>query len=293
VSGVLWGALSGIGFGVFQSVNVRAVKQLDDIYVSTFLQLLVAALVCVAICALAGDLSLVSDLDAWAITAFVIAGALHFFLGWTFLNVSQHRIGAARSAPLLATVPLWGIAIAAVVRGELPQAAAFPGIALMVAGALTVSSPATMAGIRWQDSAYALATAFLWALSPIFTVEGLDEVESPVLGVTVGVVAAALAYGLLLAVSPGSRERARSLPRGGLALKMLAGAIVAVATLGRWEALDLSAVGIVLALSLLSVPAVLLLAPLMASGDGERAGLRVWAGAGLVVAGSLLLIVVS
>jgi drug/metabolite transporter (DMT)-like permease len=293
VSGVIWGAASGLAFGLFQAVNVRAVRQLDDVYVSTFLQLLVAALVCLVLCAATGDLSLVGDLTAWAVVAFTIAGAVHFFLGWTLLNVSQHRIGAARSSPLLATVPLWGILIAAVVRGEVPHASAFPGIVLMVGGALTVSSPTAMAGIRWQDSRFALATAFLWALSPIFTVEGLDEVHSPLLGVTIGVVAAALAFALLLMLSPGSRARAKGLPRAGLVFKMIAGAIVAVATWGRWEALDLSTVGVVLALSLLSVPAVLFLAPLVARTRAERPTVRVWIGAALVVAGSLLLIVLD
>jgi drug/metabolite transporter (DMT)-like permease len=293
VSGVIWGAASGLGFGLFQAVNVRAVRQLDDVYVSTFLQLVVAALVSALICALSGDLGFVGDLTAWAVGSFVIAGALHFFLGWTLLNVSQHRIGAARSSPLLATVPLWGLAIAAVVYGELPPGEAVAGIVLMVAGALTVSSPAAMAGMRWQDSWFALCTAFLWALSPIFTIEGLQEVDSPLLGVTIGVVSSALGFGLLLVLWPGSRERARGLPRAGLALKMLGGAIVALATWGRWEALDLTAVGIVLALNLLSVPAVLILAPLVAGRKAERVTMRVWVGAALVVAGSLVLIAIG
>ena len=57
VSGVIWGAASGLGFGLFQAVNVRAVRQLDDVYLSTFLQLVVAALVLALICALAGELA--------------------------------------------------------------------------------------------------------------------------------------------------------------------------------------------------------------------------------------------
>jgi uncharacterized membrane protein len=107
------------------------------------------------------------------------------------------------------------------------------------------------------------------------------------------VVSSAAGFGLLLLLSPGSRSRARRLPRSGLALKMGAGAIVALATWGRWEALDLSPVGVVLALNLLSVPAVLILAPLMAGRQSEGVTLRVWVGAALVVAGSLLLILVG
>lgn len=293
MTGVLWGAASGLGFGLFQAVNVRAVRKLDDVYFSTFLQLVVAALVCGLIALGTGDLSRLGEANAWALTSFTIAGALHFFLGWTFLNISQHRIGAARSAPLLATVPLWGIAIAVVVFGELPKAAAIAGIVVTVVGALIVTSPASLEGTRWQDTLFALGTAFLWALSPVFTIEGLEELDSPLLGVTIGVVSSAVAYGFLLLLSPASRSKARSLPRAGIALKMLGGAIVALATWGRFEALDTTPVGVVLALNLLSVPSVLILAPLMAGRHAERVNTRVWVGAALVIAGSLLLIVLE
>jgi drug/metabolite transporter (DMT)-like permease len=292
VSGVIWAAASGLGFGLFQAVNVRAVQQLDDVYVSTFFQLGSASLVLVVLSAVTGELAVIDDLTAWAIVSFTIAGAVHFFMGWTLLNVSQHRIGAARTAPLLATVPLWGIAIAAVVYGELPPAAAWIGIVLMVAGALTVSSPTAMAGMHWTDARFGIATAFLWALSPIFTIEGLEELDAPVLGVTIGMLSSALAYGALIALGA-ERTRTRDLPRAGLVLKMVAGALVAVATWWRFEALGLSPVGVVLALMLLAVPTVLILAPLLADKRTERVTAQVWLGATLVIVGSLALILVE
>jgi DME family drug/metabolite transporter len=293
VSGVIWAAASGLGFGLVQAVNVRAVRQLDDLYVSTFLQLVTAALVSVVVCAATGELALLDDLTVWAVVSFTIAGAVHFFFGWTFLNASQQHIGAARTAPLLATVPLWGIAIAAVVYGELPAAAAWIGIVVMVAGALTVSSPAAMAGMHWSDARFGLATAFLWALSPIFTIEGLEELDAPLLGVAIGLVSSALAFGMITLLAPGRLASPRDMPGAGLAMKMLAGAIVAVATWWRFEALGLSPVGVVLALMLLTVPTVLLLAPLLSDKRSEAVTARVWIGAALVIAGSLILIAVE
>lgn len=290
MTGVLWAAVSGIGFGLFQSVNVRAVRRLDDVYVSTFLQLLIAAALLLGACIAVGDLPLLADASAWALISFGLAGLVHFFLGWTLLNVSQDRIGAARTSPLLTTVPLFGVAIAAVTLGQTPGTAALGGIAVMVAGALVITDPRAEAGLRWQDSLPGVATAFLWALSPVFTVEGLEELDSPLLGVTIGLVFSALAYALVLAATPGERRSARDLPREGVALKLVSGVLVALAIWGRWEALDLADVGVVLALNLLAVPTVLLLAPVIAGRHLERVDARIWLGAGLVVAGSLLLI---
>ena len=290
MTGVLWAAVSGIGFGLFQSVNVRAVRRLDDVYVSTFLQLLIAAALLLAACIAVGDLPLLADASAWALISFGVAGLVHFFLGWTLLNVSQDRIGAARTSPLLTTVPLFGLAIAAVTLGQMPGTAALAGIAVVVAGALVITDPRAEAGLRWQDSLPGVATAFLWALSPVFTVEGLEELDSPLLGVTIGLVFSAVAYALVLAATPGERRSARDLPREGVALKLVSGVLVALAIWGRWEALDLADVGVVLALNLLAVPTVLLLAPVIAGRHLERVDARIWLGAGLVVAGSLILI---
>jgi uncharacterized membrane protein len=290
VTGVLWAAVSGIGFGLFQSVNVRAVRQLDDVYVSTFLQLLVAAAVLLVASIVAGELPLLSDASAWAWISFALAGAIHFFLGWTLLNASQGWIGAARTSPLLTTTPLFGVAIAAVTLGQLPGAAALAGIAVTVAGALVITDPRSETGIRWQDSIPGLATAFLWALSPVFTVEGLDELDSPLLGVTIGMVFSVLAYALLLAAAQGERRSALDLPREGVVLKLVSGVLVALSIWGRWVALDLADVGVVLALNLLAVPTVLLLAPVIAGRHLEHVDARIWLGAGLVVAGTLILI---
>jgi DME family drug/metabolite transporter len=290
VTGVLWAAVSGIGFGLFQSVNVRAVRRLDDVYVSTFLQLLIATALLLGACIAVGDLPLLANASAWALISFGLAGLVHFFLGWTLLNVSQDRIGAARTSPLLTTVPLFGLAIAAVTLGQTPGAAALAGIAVVVAGALVITDPRAEAGLRWQDSLPGVATAFLWALSPVFTVEGLEELDSPLLGVTIGLVLSAVAYALVLAATPGERRSARDLPREGVALKLVSGVLVALAIWGRWEALDLADVGVVLALNLLAVPTVLLLAPVIAGRHLEHVDARIWLGAGLVVAGSLILI---
>jgi drug/metabolite transporter (DMT)-like permease len=292
VSGAAWAALSGAGFGLFQALNARAVRDLDSVYASTFLQLLVAALVLAVAAAATEDVGELGHVSAWGLTAFALAGLVHFFVGWTTLNFSQARIGAARSSPLLATTPLFGLVFAAVFTAEFPRGVALVGIALTIVGAYLVSDPGGGQRAQLRDSGFALATACAWALSPILTVEGLDELDSPLLGVTLGMFAAAIAYGALLAIarvpmrgSLGARE--------ALALKLVAGVVVALATWARWFSLDDATVGAVLALQLVSVPVVLVLAPMISGRHLEVVTPKIWAGAAFVVAGSLLLIVVG
>jgi len=155
----------------------------------------------------------------------------------------------------------------------------------MVAGAWLVAGGRR---VRPADAVFGLGCALMWAISPVFTVAGLDGIPSPLLGVTIGMVASAAAYGLAMIGRP-----LRGIARGALAFKLIAGLLVALATWFRWIALDDASVGVVLALSLLSVPTVLFLAPLMVGRHLERVGPRVWAGSSLVVGGALALIAVG
>jgi drug/metabolite transporter (DMT)-like permease len=285
VTGALWAAASGIGFGLFQSLNRRAIRDIDDAFVSTFLQLLIAAVVLLAACVATGDLDGLAEAPIDAVAAFTAAGVVHFLLGWTFLNLSQKRIGASRTAPLLTLSPLFGLVVAAVTLGELPSAAALVAIAPMVAGAWLVAGGRR---VRPGDALFGLGCALMWAISPVFTVHGLDGIESPLLGVTLGMVASAAAYGVAM-----TRRPLGGIARGALTFKLIAGLLVALATWWRWIALDGASVGVVLALSLLSVPTVLFLAPLMVGRHLESVGPRVWAGSTLVVGGALALIAVG
>jgi drug/metabolite transporter (DMT)-like permease len=292
VTGALVAAASGIGFGLFQSLNVRAVRGMDP-YASTFLQIFVAALALGALAVATGGIADLEGAPASALVDFAAAGILHFVAGWTCLNLSQKRIGAARTSPLLVTVPLFGIAIAAVTVGQLPAAVELPAIALMVAGAYVVASRGTRARpARLVDALPALACAFCWALSPVLTLRGLEGIDNPLLGITLGLVVSVLGYGLAFAVV-GRDLGLTTAGREALVIKLVAGILVGLSTWARWAALDSAAVAVVLTLNLLSVPVVLIGAPLVSGRHVERVTARVWLGAALVVGGSLLLIAVA
>jgi drug/metabolite transporter (DMT)-like permease len=292
VNGAVVAAASGVGFGLFQTLNIRAVRGMDP-FASTFVQIAVAAVALLVASVVSGGLAQVADAPASALLYFAAAGVLHFIAGWTLLNISQKRIGAARTSPLLTTVPLFGIAIAALTVGQLPEAVELPAIALMVTGAyVVVSRGAGGRPTRFADALPALACALCWALSPALTVRGLDRLDDPLVGLTLGLCVSVVGYLLAFAVwrrGIGLRTAGRS----AVAIKLLAGVLVGLSTWGRWAALDGTTVAVVLALNLLSIPVVLLASPLMAGRHAEHVTPRVWAGAALVVAGSLLLIVTA
>ncbi|HKZ83262.1 MAG TPA: EamA family transporter [Anaerolineae bacterium] len=301
MSGALWAVVAGVGFGVFQSLNRRAVSGMD-VYLATFLQLLVSALVLAAISLLTVDVSLVSRAPMEALISFALAGFIHFFIGWTFLNISQQRIGAARTSPLIGTTPLFAAVIAAVTLRESLNAVSLLGIVLIVAGVYVVSNrsgPSSATGVvahgpvaganLWRASLFGLSAALCWAISPIFTRQGLEGLSSPLLGVTIGMTASAAAYGLPLMVR---RKQQGALPAStdALLFKIAAGVLVGLSTWARWVALDLAPVAPVLALTLVSVPVVILLSPIVSGKHQEPVTVALWAGAALIVGGALMLI---
>jgi drug/metabolite transporter (DMT)-like permease len=290
VSAALWAVASGVGFGLFQSLNRRALLDIEDPYVSTFLNLAIAATVLLAVALATEDFARLLDADAWTLLAFAGAGVIHFLLGWTFLNLSQRRIGAARTSPLLTMTPVFALAVAAIAVGQLPGPAALAAIVPMVAGAYLVAGGGEEA--HGVDALPGLACALMWAVSPVLTIEGLEGLDSPLLGVTLGMVASVLAYGLFLL---GRRRRLGGavLAPGVMAFRVGAGALVALATWWRWVAIDGTDVAVVLALALVSVPIVLFVSPLLVGRHLERVTHKVWLGAGLVVGGALALIAVG
>jgi drug/metabolite transporter (DMT)-like permease len=282
VTAALCAVASGIGFGLFQSVNRRSLLDIEDPFVSTFLNVAIAALALVGVSLAADDVGRLLDAQWWALAAFAAAGVVHFLLGWTFLNLSQKRIGAARTSPLLTMSPVFALFVAALTVGQLPGPASLAVIAPMVLGAYLVSGGRAARG---ADALPGLACALMWAISPVFTLWGLDGLDSPLLGVTLGMVASAVAYGLFLLV----RGR-RSASRAGLGLTTAAGVLIAFATWWRWLAIDGADVAVVLALALVSVPIVLFVSPLLVGRHLERVTREVWLGAALVVGGALALI---
>jgi drug/metabolite transporter (DMT)-like permease len=295
VTGPALAAAAGLGFGVFQTLNRRAVGGMNDAYLATFLQLVTALAVLIVASLSTEDLGLLGDATAISLFYFSLAGVIHFSLGWTLLNMSQMRIGAARSSPLLATTPVFGAVIAILILQEVPAAVVWLGVALVTAGALVVSLERVSEqgwGVPWQDTFPGLATALAWAISPILIKEGLEGLPSPLLGLTLGMVVAVLVYAIALPLRPSVDGPALG-SRISLAFKLLAGIMVGLSVWARWASLDYTSIAVVLALGLLSVPVVLLLSPMLMGRHVERVTPQIWFGAALVVVGGLVLVFLS
>jgi drug/metabolite transporter (DMT)-like permease len=139
MTGALWAMVAGAGFGVFQSFNRRAGRSIDS-YLSTFMLLVVSSIILVVISLLTEDLSLLGQAPLMAFVNFGLAGVGHFLLGWTFLNLSQKLVGAARTSALIGTTPLFAFVVGLLFFGEVLSLPVIIGIVLLVAGVYLVSN---------------------------------------------------------------------------------------------------------------------------------------------------------
>lgn len=134
-----------------------------------------------------------------------------------------------------------------------------------------------------------LGIALSFAISALLVRNGLLAFPYPLLGVTIGMLAAVLAYGSwLLWVS--RRGEFTSASWTAWFFQALAGILIGVGTWTRYIATDLTEIGAVLALGRVNTPLVLLLSPLLFGHKQEPVTVKVWLGAGLIIMGSVLLI---
>jgi drug/metabolite transporter (DMT)-like permease len=139
VTGVLWAIVAGLGFGVFESFNRKAGRSIDS-YLSTFMLLVVSSIVLVVVSLLTEDLSPLREAPFMAYVNFGLAGFVHFFLGWTFLTLSQKLVGAARTGALIGTAPLFAFAVGLVFFGEVLSLPVIIGVILVISDVYLVSN---------------------------------------------------------------------------------------------------------------------------------------------------------
>lgn len=133
-----------------------------------------------------------------------------------------------------------------------------------------------------SGSFFGLLTALSFSVSPIFVRLGMAEGASAEIGLSVGLVAAAVSYVLILAIIDRSALDVRRLPGLRPAL-WEAGAAAAIVT-GTWLrylAMALIPLAIVSALGRVNILVILLI-------EHRATTLRLWIGALLIIAGTVL-----
>jgi drug/metabolite transporter (DMT)-like permease len=299
--GEILAALAGVGFGVFQSINRRAAFGIDVLR-ATFIVLLVSAIFLGVISVVFEDLDLLwnAPFSSWVL--FIVAGLIHFLIGWTLLNISQRRIGAARTGALVGTTPLFATVLAAVMLSEWPKTMAIVGVLIVVIGVyfttpkenkskgtMNPSSSEISTPTGFRSTLFGLATAFCWAISPVFIRQALEDLPSPLLGVEIGMIACALGYGILLILQR-RRFTNGSPSQEAIALLTIGGVITGSAIWARWAAIDLTSVAIVTTLSLFSVVVVMILSPFVVGRKLENITSRAILGAFMIIVGSVVLV---
>lgn len=271
MNGIAWAVVAGVSFGLFQSVNRRA-NQLIDGFRSTFGVVVVGAVGLAAVVAFTQDLEVARRAPIAAFAFFAGAGVIHFFAGWTLLAFSQQRIGAARTGAVLASTPLMASVLAAVVLDEALHPVTWAGVALVTGGVALLSLRNRASGVVRQTVPWhALGAALSWSASPLFIRWGLAQLGLPLVGVLVGLVAAAVAFAVFFLV-----RRQLGVDPTGLATMparawvVIAGAIVALAITAQWSAFDLIPIGVGYAVMQITPPVVIVTAPLIVGGEMER-----------------------
>ncbi len=214
---------------------------------------------------------------------------IHFFFGWTLLGLSQQHIGAARTGVAIAATPLIASIMAALVFDEPLPPATLAGVLAVVLGVALIATRTGIAGpgravIPW----FALGSALSWGTSPLFIRWGLEGLGEPLIGVTVGLVAAAALYGVVLGL--GLPATGGSSPEGAVPWIVLGGLIIGSAIASQWFAYEAIEISIAITLMQTATPVVVLVAPLIVGTEMERITWRLVAGMVAVVGGSVLVV---
>jgi drug/metabolite transporter (DMT)-like permease len=287
MGGTAWALFAGVSFGFFQAANRRA-NQLIDPYRTTFALLLVAVIGLGVFSLATQDLTLLATAPVSAMFAFGAAGIIHFFFGWTFLSLSQQQIGAANTGVVTAATPLIGSLLAALVLDEPLGSVALVAIALVTTGVILIARRASDGEQRLTYPWFALAASLSWGTSPLLIRWGLEDLSSPVIGVTIGLAAAAALYAIVLV--SGRLPTTTGTPPGVRRWILFGGILVAVAIAAQWTAIDLVEVNIVVTLQQVATPVVVLVAPFIVGTAIEQWTWRLILGMVAVIAGSTMVI---
>lgn len=289
MSGVAWALVAAFAFAVTQIFN-RKSNQLVDAYRTAFGLLASVEVILIVRLAITGEFALLAGAPLSSLLYFVAATFIHFVGGWTLIALSQQRIGVARSQALVGAAPLVGAVLAAWVLEEaltLPIAA---GVLIAVMGVwmVSMSGSTNVKGRPWSNPWYALTVAVLWGISPQLIRLGLRGLESPLVGVTVGLAFTVPLHALVLTATRAWRRG--PVPAAALKWMALGGLAGALAVGAQWISFHLTSVAISITVQQLAALFVVGLVPFVFREPIERITIRLVGGAVTMLVGSVLVV---
>lgn len=208
------------------------------------------------------------------------------------LALSQERVGVARTGAVVSGAPLVGVLAAAASLGEPLTVVVLVGVVVVVGGVALLS----LSGLNRDRPGghrpwHALAVAGLWGTSPLLIRRGLQGIDSPILGLTVGIGAAVLAYGVGLYLLRRRRpDDVSTFSRRALPWVMLGGVTGAIAISAQWISFGLTTIAISLSVQQLAAPVVVALVPLTFREPMERVNLHLIIGTAAIVGGTTMVV---
>lgn len=287
--GVSWALVAAVSFGFTQTINRKSNLLIGAFPTAFGLLVAVEGLLLVRM-VITGEYRLLADAPFASLAFFTGSTLIHYVLGWTLLAFSQHQVGVARTGAVVSVAPMVATLLAVFVLAEPVNLWTGVGVTLAVLGVSLVSisrAPEPTRG-RWVLPGYGLAVAVCWGSSPMLIRKGLEGLDAPVLGLTVGLGVALVVHAAILTAT-------NSWPDGGWdrqALRWLAmgGVTGAIAIGAQWTSFGLTTVAIAITVQQLATLVVVALAPVMFGAAVERINGLLLTGTAGMIAGSMIVV---
>lgn len=285
--GVIWALVSAVGFGFTQMMN-RKSNLLTDAFRTAFGLLLFVELILLVRMFVTGDFRLLADAPLKSLLYFAGSASIHYGVGWTLLALSQQKIGVGRTGALVSAAPIVGVLLAVPILGESLNLLTFIGVSASVAGVALISLSRAPDGGRWTRPWLALMVATLWGSSPMLIRKGLEGLDEPVLGLTVGLGTALILHAIGLTVA--GMWSWPKMPRATYKWMMLGGITGAIGISAQWVSFGLTTIAIAITVQQLATLVIVALAPVVFDAKFERLTLPLIFGTLSMLGGSAIVV---
>lgn len=290
--GVFWSLIAALGFGFTQTLN-RKSNLLVGASKTAFGLLMAVESILLVRMIITGEYRLLATAPWSALAFFTGSATIHYILGWTFLAMSQHQIGVARTGAVVSAAPLVGTLLAAPILGEPLTGFILIGVLTTVMGVALISvsrGDRSMNSLRTVPT-FGLLVALCWGSSPMLIRKGLEGLDAPVLGLTVGLGVALIVHAIALTTT--RSWNAMPWDRRALTWMALGGATGAIGIGAQWTSFGLTTVAVAITVQQLAVLVVVGLAPIMFRSPMERLNSTLLIGTAAVILGSSMVVLSS